>query len=247
VGDLTSRWDGIDKMLAIQLGEIQESFRRRSTVFEHRYKDNVLYYELEGYVPRPALCFIFRETMTFSFAKKDCGCVQKTPYGFPCACIVAMKRKGKLSIRLDDIDPHWQRLSACGEEDDYDFSIMEKWNGIQERLKKAYFKMKLHIKEAMRQLAFSGDTVLPSPPRKVVTKGASKRVRSTLKETSTGESPIRRSVLILNFRIVNCHKRRYHFQRVKVHALAITPAHKLRRLLHNHFGIYHTLHKCLRS
>ena len=58
-----------------------------------------------------------------------------------------MKRKEKLPIRLDDIDPHWQRLSACGEEDDYDFSIMEKWNGIQERLKKVPKKMKLHFKE----------------------------------------------------------------------------------------------------
>jgi len=100
-----------------------------------------------------------------------------------------MKRKEKLPIRLDDIDPHWQRLSACGEEDDYDFSIMEKWNGIQERLKKTSYKMKLHIKEAIRQLAFSGDTMLSPPPRKVVTKGAPKSVRSTPKETSTDRIP----------------------------------------------------------
>jgi len=189
VEDLTSCWDEIYKMLAIQLGEIQASFGRSRTVFEHIYKDNFLYYELEGYVSRTTLCFIFGEakrSKTFIFAKKDCGCVQKTSYGLPCACIIATKSKGKFPIRLDDINPHWQRLSVCGEEDDYDLSIMDKWNDIQERLKKAPYKVKLHIKEAMRQLAFLEDTMLSPPPRKVVTKGAPKRVRSTPKEISTG-------------------------------------------------------------
>lgn len=55
------------------------------------------------------------------------------------------------------------------------------------------------------------------------------------------------SVLILNFSIANRHKSRHHFQRSKVHVLAITRAHKLQRLLHNRFRIYHTLNKCQRS
>jgi len=49
--------------------------------------------------------------------------------------------------------------------------------------------MKLHIKEALRQLGFLEDTILSPPPRKVVTKGALKRVRSTQKSTSTVRIP----------------------------------------------------------
>jgi hypothetical protein len=56
---------------------------------------------------------------------------------------------------------------------------MGQWNDIRERLKKIHCKMKLHIKKMMCQLAFPEDTMLLSPPpRKVVTKGANKRVRS---------------------------------------------------------------------
>ena len=63
---------------------------------------------------------------------------------------------------------------------------MEEWNGIQQRLKKCSYKMKLYIKEMMRQLAFSEGTNLSPPLKKVVTKGAPKRKRSTLKVSSTG-------------------------------------------------------------
>jgi hypothetical protein len=49
--------------------------------------------------------------------------------------------------------------------------------------------MKLHFKEALRQLEFPEDTMLSPPPRKVVTKGAPKRVRPTPKSTSTGRIP----------------------------------------------------------
>ena len=70
--------------------------------------------------------------------------------------------------------------------------MMEKWNDIQERLKKVPYKMKLHIKEVMRQLAFLQNTMLSPPPRKVLTKGAPKRVRSTPKESSTGRIPFMR-------------------------------------------------------
>lgn len=104
--DLASRWDEIDKMLAIQLSEIQTSFGRSCTILEHKYKGNFLYYELEGCISRAALGFIFEEvkcSKTFDFAKKDCGCVIKTSYGLPCVCILAMKIKQTFPIRLDDI------------------------------------------------------------------------------------------------------------------------------------------------
>jgi len=46
--------------------------------------------------------------------------------------------------------------------------------------------MKLYIKEMLRQLAFPEAANLSPPPKKVVTKGAPKRKRSTLKVSSTG-------------------------------------------------------------
>jgi hypothetical protein len=101
------------------------------------------------------------------------------------------EEKGKSSILLGDVYPHWKRLSVQGEEVDENFSVMEEWNTIQERLKRTPYKMKFHIKEAMRQLGFSEDTMLPPPPRKVVTKATPKRVRSTPKLTSTSLIPSR--------------------------------------------------------
>jgi hypothetical protein len=79
---------------------------------------------LEGYVSRAALGFIddeLQHSRTFDFAKEDCGCVKMTAYELSCACIIAEKRKKKLPILLDEIHPHWQRLSVHGEEVDEHF------------------------------------------------------------------------------------------------------------------------------
>jgi len=92
---------------------------------------------------------------------------------------------------LDEIHPHWRRLSVIGEEVDANFSVMEEWNAIQERLKRAPYKMKLFIKEKLRELGFSEDTMLKPPLRKVATKGAPKRVKSTPKTRSMGRIPYR--------------------------------------------------------
>ncbi|KEH38186.1 hypothetical protein MTR_2g061890 [Medicago truncatula] len=127
----------------------------------------------------------------FDFAKEDYGCVQMTTFGLPCACILAEKRKKKFPILLDEIHPHWRRLCVIGEEVDVNFSVMEEWNAIQERLKKDPYKMKVFIKEKLRGLGFSEDTMLKPPPRKVAIKGAPKRVKSTPKTRSTGQIPSR--------------------------------------------------------
>ena len=91
-----------------------------------KYKKKKLFSELEGYVTRAALGFIDEELQrcrTFDFAKEDCGCVKMTTFGLPCACIVTEKRKKKLPILLDEIHPHWQRLSVIGQEVDAHFSL----------------------------------------------------------------------------------------------------------------------------
>jgi hypothetical protein len=49
--------------------------------------------------------------------------------------------------------------------------------------------MKLCIKYKLRELGFSEETLLKPPPRKVATKGAPKRVKSTPKTRSTGRIP----------------------------------------------------------
>ena len=85
---------------------------------EHKYINIKMMRELEGYVSRRALKFIYDElkrSKTFTFDKEDCGCVQKTSYRLPCACIIVVKSNQKLPLDLDDIYPHWKRLGLQGE------------------------------------------------------------------------------------------------------------------------------------
>ncbi|KEH25864.1 OTU-like cysteine protease [Medicago truncatula] len=180
MGDLTSCWDDIDKILKNQFGEIQGSFRRSITVM--------------GYVSKAALGFIddeFELSRRFGFAKEDCGCVQMATFGLPCACILAEKRKKKLPILLDEIHPHLRRLSVIGEEVYANFSVTEEWDAVQKRIKRAPYKMKLFIKYKLLELGFPEETMLKPPSRKVATKGAPKRVKSAPKTRSTGRIPSR--------------------------------------------------------
>ena len=66
--------DEIDKMLNNQFGEIQGSFGRSITVMVHKYRKNKLFSELEGYVSKAALGFIYEEferSRRFGFAKEE--------------------------------------------------------------------------------------------------------------------------------------------------------------------------------
>jgi len=84
-------------------------------------------------------------------------------------------RHNKL-IRLDEIHPHWHKLYMGEEESNEDlFSVAEEWSGIQERLQRVPFQMKLENKEGLRLLAFPETTMLSPPPRTVQTKGAKKK------------------------------------------------------------------------
>jgi len=72
------------------------------------------------------------------------------------------------------------------------FFVEDEWNGIQERLKKVPFQMKLKMKEVLWQLEFPDTTMLSPPPRKVPIKGAKKKVdiaRSRAKVASTSRIP----------------------------------------------------------
>ena len=150
-----------------------------------------------------------------------------------------------MHILLDEIHPHWQRLSVIREEVDAHFSVTEEWNAIQERLKRAPYKMKLHIKEKLHELGFPEDTMLKPPPRKVVTKGAPKRVKSTPKTRSTGRIPSRWETIDSQNPDSQCSHGKSNVPKSKVHDLALAPGHKLRLLLQNQHLIckYHTFHK----
>jgi len=102
------------------------------------------------------------------------------------------------------------------ESNDRGFFVDDEWNGIQERLKKVPYQMKLEIKEVLRQLAFPETTMLSPPPRKVPTKGAKKKVdivRSRGNITRLVESLLRGRLLIPKIRIVNyhCYQQLHHF------------------------------------
>jgi len=117
-------------MLVIQFGEIQSSFGRSVTVFEHRYKDVILYSGLGGNMSRQAMNFIFVEEesarKTLCVDKKTCDCVQRTSYGLPCACFIAMKICHNKPIQLDEIHPHWHKLYMGEEEsNEFLFSVAE--------------------------------------------------------------------------------------------------------------------------
>jgi len=153
--------------------------------------------------------------------KEICGCVQRTSYGPPCACFIATKIRKDKPILLDKIHHHWHMLCMGQESNEDGFSVEDEWNGIQERLKKVPYQMKLEMKEVLRQLAFPDTTMLSPPPRKVPTKGAKKKVdiaKSREKLHRLVESLLRWRLLIPKIRIVNrhCHQQLHHSLKKKV-------------------------------
>ena len=163
---------------------------------EHRFKDVTLYSGLGGYVYKYALDNIALEESrcrgTLCMDVEICGCVQRTSYGLPCACFIATKICEDKPILLDKIHHHWHRLCMSQESNEDGFSVKDEWNGLQERLKKVPYQMKLEMKEVLQKLAFPDTTMLSSPPRKVPTKGAKEKVdiaRSRAKVTSTSRIP----------------------------------------------------------
>lgn len=85
-----------------------------------------------------------------------------TSFGLPCACILSIKIRNKRLIRLGGINPRRQRLHMGEEEGENGTFVLGEWNDIQERLKKVPYKLKLHIKEVQRQLAFPKNNIVGS-------------------------------------------------------------------------------------
>jgi len=124
--------------------------------------------------------------------QRNLCCVQRTSYELPCACEIATKILEDKPILLDEIHHQLHRLRMGEESNEDGFSMEDELKGIQERLKKLPFQMKLEVKEVLWQLAFPETTMMSPPPRKVPTKGAKKKVdiaRSKGKITSTSRIP----------------------------------------------------------
>jgi len=96
--------------------------------------------------------------------KEICGYVQRTSYGHPCACEIATNILEDKPILLDEIHHHWLRLRMGEESNEDGFSVKDELKGIQERLKKLSFQMKLEVKEVLRKFAFSETTTMSPPP-----------------------------------------------------------------------------------
>jgi len=127
-------------------------------------------------------------------------------------------------IRLDEIHPHWHKLHMGEEESNENlFSVVEEWSGIQERLKRVPYQMKLEIKEGLRLLAFPEITMMSPPPRKVQTKGAKKK-KSNLHQKQHVGSHLRGRLLILNIQKVNFHHQK-NLHDLKEKVLALTFLH----------------------
>ncbi|XP_058725564.1 uncharacterized protein LOC131596844 [Vicia villosa] len=113
-GDLCRDWDSVNLMIENQHNEIQTTFGRSITVLEHRFKDNILYSQLIGNVSRVRLNYIFEEAKRGEVIGSDsakCGCTISKIFGLPCACDIAKKIKLGEAIRMDEVIPHWKRLS----------------------------------------------------------------------------------------------------------------------------------------
>ncbi|XP_058768454.1 uncharacterized protein LOC131642199 [Vicia villosa] len=177
-GDFCRGWDTINVMISNQHNEIQTISGRSITVFEHRFKDNILYSQLIGNMSRAGMNYIFYEAKhgeNFGGDSAKCGCTITITYGLPCACVIAkMVRLGE-PIRMDKVTPHWKRLSfdddGCIEEES-NISITSELEAIQER-----------------KIGFPETTDMKSPSQPVKTKGAPKKLKLMPNDNYTTRDP----------------------------------------------------------
>ncbi|XP_058733979.1 uncharacterized protein LOC131605663 [Vicia villosa] len=195
-GDLCRDWDTVNFKIKNQHNEIQTTFGQSITVLEHRFWDNILYCQLIGNVSRVRLNYIFHEAKRGEIVGSDsvkCGCTITRTYGLPCVCVIAKKARLGEPIRMEEVIPHWKRLSfhddGCVEGEKSTISITSELEAIQERFSKADDNMKLHIKEKLRKIGYPETTDMKPPSQPVKTKDAPKKLKPTPNDNSTTRSP----------------------------------------------------------
>src|SRR4051812_9287140 len=117
-----------------------------------------------GSVPWAGLNYIFHEAKrgeTISGDSAKCDCTITIMYGLSCACAISKKVRLGEPIIMNEITPHWKRLTfdddGCVEEDS-NISIISEFEVIQERFSKADDNTKLYIKEQLRRIGFPETT-----------------------------------------------------------------------------------------
>ncbi|XP_028229078.1 uncharacterized protein LOC114409711 [Glycine soja] len=189
VGDLCSVWDAMNNMMTLQHTEIRASFETSTHVVGHVFK-KTLYKRLLGMVSRYALNEISVEFERVRHLKDNlssCGCVLRTTLGLPCAC--ELQRYDGGSIPLDAIHMYWRRLNFSDQGlCEAEVSIKEEIDRIHKRFEELDVCGKVTLKSKLREFAFPDETTMCSPPTKVKTKGAPKKVMKR-SERSTKRDP----------------------------------------------------------
>jgi hypothetical protein len=95
------------------LSTIHASFQTSIIMFEHWFKDKVLWSRLIRNISREALHHLvmeYNKALEIGTDKSRCGCLSLVTYRLPCACMLALKIKNGTAIRLEEIHTHWKRL-----------------------------------------------------------------------------------------------------------------------------------------
>ncbi|KAL5166161.1 hypothetical protein HKD37_18G051173 [Glycine soja] len=119
------------------------------------------------------------------------GCVMRTTHGLPCACELSKYVVG--CIPLDSIHMFWRRLSFLDQGiSKLEVSIKEEIETISKRFDELDVCGKFTLKTKLRGIAYPDQNSMCSPPAKVNTKGAPKKLmkrnpRSTKRDPSYWE------------------------------------------------------------
>jgi alpha-glucosidase len=118
--------------------EIHKDFQQNIIFRDERWKEIVLWSELQGNISREALGYLLDEVRRAEMIGTDkarCGCLLRSTMGLSCACSLAKTVKEGEPIRLVDIHVHWRRLQfniANLEADkDADLSHVPEWDVLQ--------------------------------------------------------------------------------------------------------------------
>ncbi|XP_045792850.1 PKS-NRPS hybrid synthetase cheA-like [Trifolium pratense] len=199
LGDLVKGWESIHRMLGNQFTQVQTEFGQNMSVYGHTYRKKTLYSTLMFKISRRAMRYIHTESKRVEFTGMDsmkCGCLMRTNYGLPCACLIAKKLHHNRPIRLDEVYKHWKIIcfqdEEVGGDVEDDYACTAEWQAIQERLRTADVSMKNEIRDQLRKIAYPTTTDVEPPNTNVKSKGAKKKkvvrgTRSTSRDKSRWE------------------------------------------------------------
>jgi len=109
MSDLSTNWKSVHAMLELQHTAIHASFQTSIIMLQHRFKDKVLWSRLIRNISREALHHLvveYNKALEIGTDKSRCGCLSLITYGLPCACMINLKIKNRIALRLEEIHTH---------------------------------------------------------------------------------------------------------------------------------------------